>query len=124
VAERYSLAASPGLGLALLLSLAFLPGCGQSPVAPDGAVPMLTGYVYEVMLPGAGEPPIADVVITVTEEDGEASTARTDSAGFYSIRAAAGPVVVTASKDGYKTRQSRFDVTDNTVLNFALRPTD
>jgi len=32
--------------------------------------------------------------------------------------------VVTASKDGYKTRQSRFDVTDSTVLNFALRPTD
>jgi hypothetical protein len=85
---------------------------------------MLTGYVYEVMLPGAGEPPIADVVITVTEEDGETSSARTDSVGFYSVRAATGPVVVTASKDGYKTRQSRFDVTDSTVLNFSLRPTD
>ena len=85
---------------------------------------MLTGYVYEVMLPGAGEPPIADVVITLTEEDGETSSARTDSVGFYSVRAATGPVVVTASKDGYKTRQSRFDVTDSTVLNFALRPTD
>ena len=85
---------------------------------------MLTGYVYEVMLPGAGEPPIADVVITVTEEDGETSSARTDSVGFYNVRAATGPVVVTASKDGYKTRQSRFDVTDSTVLNFALRPTD
>ena len=85
---------------------------------------MLTGYVYEVMLPGAGEPPIADVVITLTEEDGETSSARTDSVGFYSVRAATGPVVVTASKDGYKTRQSRFDVTDSTVLNFSLRPTD
>ena len=85
---------------------------------------MLTGYVYEVMLPGAGEPPIADVVITVTEEDGETSSARTDSVGFYNVRAATGTVVVTASKDGYKTRQSRFDVTDSTVLNFALRPTD
>ena len=85
---------------------------------------MLTGYVYEVMLPGAGEPPIADVVITVTEEDGETSSARTDSVGFYSVRAATGTVVVTASKDGYKTRQSRFDVTDSTVLNFSLRPTD
>ena len=80
---------------------------------------MLTGYVYEVMLPGAGEPPIADVVITVTEEDGETSSARTDSVGFYSVRAATGTVVVTASKDGYKTRQSRFDVTDSTVLNFS-----
>ena len=85
---------------------------------------MLTGYVYEVMLPGAGEPPIADVVITVTEEDGETSSARTDSVGFYNVRAATGTVVVTASKDGYKTRQSRFDVTDSTVLNFALRPAD
>ena len=85
---------------------------------------MLTGYVYEVMQPGAGEPPIVDVVITVTEEDGETSSARTDSVGFYSVRAATGTVVVTASKDGYKTRQSRFDVTDSTVLNFSLRPTD
>ena len=85
---------------------------------------MLTGYVYQVMLPGAGEPPIADVVITVTEEDGETSSARTDSVGYYSVRAATGTVVVTASKDGYKTRQSRFDVTDSTVLNFSLRPTD
>ena len=85
---------------------------------------MLTGYVYEVMLPGAGEPPIADVVITVTEDDGETSSARTDGAGFYSVRAATGTVVVTASKEGYKTRQSRFDVTDSTVLNFSLRPTD
>ena len=83
---------------------------------------MLTGYVYEVMQPGAGEPPIVDVVITVTEEDGETSSARTDSVGFYSVRAATGTVVVTASKDGYKTRQSRFDVTDSTVLNFSLRP--
>ena len=85
---------------------------------------MLSGYVYEVMLPGAGEPPITDVVITVTEEDGETSSAKTDSVGFYSVRAATGPVVVTASKDGYKTRQTRFDVTDSTVLNFSLRPTD
>ena len=90
VLDRYSLAASPRLGLAVLLSLAFLPGCGQSPVAPGSAAPMLTGYVYEVMLPGAGEPPIADVVITVTEEDGETSSARTDSVGFYSVRAATG----------------------------------
>jgi hypothetical protein len=124
VLDRHSPAALSRLGLAVLLSLAFLPGCGQSPVAPGSAAPMLTGYVYEVMLPGAGEPPIADVVITVTEEDGETSSARTDGAGFYSVRAATGPVVVTAAKDGYKTRQSRFDVTDSTVLNFSLRPTD
>jgi hypothetical protein len=124
VPDRYSLAGSKRLGLVLLFSLAFLPGCGQSPVAPGAATPRLTGYVYEVMLPGAGEPPIADVVITVREEDGETSTARTDGAGFYSVQAATGTVLVTASKDGYKTRQSRFEVTDSTVLNFSLRPTD
>jgi hypothetical protein len=124
VAERYSLSASPRLALAVLLALAFLPACGQSPVAPASAGPVLSGYVYEVMLPGAGEPPITDVVITVTEEDGETSSAKTDGAGFYSVQAATGTVVVTASKDGYKTRQTRFDVTDSTVLNFALRPTD
>ena len=51
VLDRHSPAALSRLGLAVLLSLAFLPGCGQSPVAPGGAAPMLTGYVYEVMLP-------------------------------------------------------------------------
>ena len=74
------------------------------------------------MLPGAGEPPIADVLITVTDERGEESSARTDDAGFYSVRAAVGAVVVTASKDGYKTREARFEVSDITVLNFSLRP--
>jgi hypothetical protein len=105
-----------------LLSCAFLAACGRSPGAPAGATPLLTGYVYKVMLPGAGEPPIADVLITVADEDGEASSARTDDAGFYSVRAAVGAVVVTASKDGYKTREARFEVSDSTVLNFSLRP--
>jgi hypothetical protein len=31
-------------------------------------------------------------------------------------------VVVTATKDGYNPRESRFDVTDSTVLNFGLAP--
>ena len=74
--------------------------------------------------PAAASRRLRPAVITLTEEDGETSSARTDSVGFYSVRAATGPVVVTASKDGYKTRQSRFDVTESTVLNFALRPTD
>jgi len=105
-----------------LLSCAFLAACGRSPGAPAGATPLLTGYVYKVMLPGAGEPPIADVLITVADENGEESSARTDEAGFYSVRAAVGAVVVTASKDGYKTREARFEVSDSTVLNFSLRP--
>ena len=85
---------------------------------------MLTGFVYEVMLSGAGEPAIADATITVTEPDGDSSSAKTDGAGFYSVQASTGTVVVTASKEGYKTRQSTFDVTDSTVLNFALRPSN
>lgn len=85
---------------------------------------MLTGFVYEVMLSGAGEPPIADVLITVTEVNGESSSAKTDGSGFYRVQASTGTVVVTASKEGYRTRQSTFDVTDSTVLNFALRPSD
>jgi len=108
--------------LAVLSSCAALGACGGSPVAPAGAPPLLTGYVYKVMLPGAGEPPIADVLITVTDDDGAESSARTDDAGFYSVRAAVGAVVVTASKDGYKTREARFEVSDSTVLNFSLRP--
>jgi hypothetical protein len=110
------------LALVVLCSLALLPGCGRSPSAPANVTPMLTGYVYEVMLPGAGEPPISDVLITVTQDDGGTSSARTDDAGFYRVPAATGAVLVTASKDGYRTRESRFEVTDSTVLNFALRP--
>jgi hypothetical protein len=34
-----------------------------------------------------------------------------------------GMVVVTASKPGYETRQSRFDVAESTVLNFSMKPT-
>ena len=42
--------------------------------------------------------------------------------GFYLIRASLGEVLVTAAKEGYNTRESRFDVTDSTVLNFGLTP--
>jgi hypothetical protein len=31
-------------------------------------------------------------------------------------------VVVTAAKEGYNTRESHFEVTDSTVLNFGLSP--
>lgn len=120
--DRSRFPSSLAVCLAVLSSCAALGACGGSPVAPAGAPPLLTGYVYKVMLPGAGEPPIADVLITVTDDDGAESSARTDDAGFYSVRAAVGAVVVTASKDGYKTREARFEVSDSTVLNFSLRP--
>ena len=83
---------------------------------------MISGYVYEVMTPGAGEPPLADVLITVNDEDGAEATALSDPTGFYNVPAVTGPVVVTAAKSGFKTRQSRFDITDSTVLNFSLKP--
>ena len=85
---------------------------------------MLTGFVYEVMTEGEGEPPIAGALITVTEEDGATSSTQTNSLGYYSVATSTGPVVVTATKEGYRTRQSKFDVTDSTVLNFALRQTN
>ena len=53
---------------------------------------------------------------------GAESTALTDRSGYYRINATLGEVVVTATKDGYNTRESRFDVTDSTVLNFGLAP--
>ena len=68
----------------------------------------------------AGEPPIADAVITLRDARGAENTTKSDRRGFYLIRAAIGEVVVTAAKEGYNTRESRFDVTDSTVLNFGL----
>jgi hypothetical protein len=72
------------------------------------------------MTPGSGEPPIADALISLRDEDGTAFTAQSDDRGYYRIRATAGEVVMTAAKEGYKTRESRFAVTDSTVLNFSL----
>jgi hypothetical protein len=82
----------------------------------------VTGYVYQRMTQGSGEPPIVDAVISLRDEEGTEFTARSDDRGYYRIRATAGEVVMTAAKDGYKPRESRFDVTDSTVLNFSLAP--
>jgi len=108
----------------LLLSLALLPACGRGPAAPSSTGPMLTGFVYEVMSEEEGEPPIAGALITVTEQSGGTSSAQTNSLGYYSVPTSTGTVVVTATKEGYRTRQSKFEVTDSTVLNFGLRPTN
>ena len=118
---------------AVTLALLVLAGCGDqiSPVSPTddtgtasaAASPalMISGYVYqEASL--AGEPPIADAVITLRDAQGAENTATSDRRGFYLIRASLGEVVVTAAKEGYNTRESRFDVTDSTVLNFGLAP--
>ena len=118
---------------AIMVTLLLLSGCGDqvSPVSPTNnagtaraaadAALMISGYVYqEASL--AGEPPIADAVITLRDAQGAENTTKSDRRGFYLIRASLGEVVVTAAKEGYNTRESRFDVTDSTVLNFGLTP--
>jgi hypothetical protein len=74
-------------------------------------------------MPDTGEPPLEDVLITVRDSTGAERTTVSGRSGYYSVRAATGTVVVTASKPGYETRQSRFDVSESTVLNFSLKPT-
>jgi hypothetical protein len=106
-----------------VLAAACLSGCGrQAPNAPTGGRLLISGYVYQSMTRGLGEPPIPDVLITVNAADGEVTTASSDQRGFYRVVAATGSVVVTAAKAGYATRESRFDVEDSTVLNFSLLP--
>ena len=118
---------------AIMVTLLLLSGCGNqvSPVSPTNnagtaraaadAALMISGYVYqEASL--AGEPPIADAVITLRDAQGAENTTKSDRRGFYLIRASLGEVLVTAAKEGYNTRESRFDVTDSTVLNFGLTP--
>ena len=118
-----SFGASPRLRLLVLLALVIVPGCrSASPVAPEGAGPTMSGHVYQTLTREAGEPPLVDVLITVRSATGQEATALSNRGGFYSIGAAIGLVLVTASKEGYETRQSRFDVTESTVLNFGLTP--
>ena len=107
----------------VLLVLIFLTGCGrQSPASPTSDALMVSGYVYQQMTPDSGEPPIAGVLITLRDENGTQSTALSDVNGFYRIPARAGEVTVNVSKEGYKTHELRFGVTDDTVLNFSLTP--
>jgi hypothetical protein len=123
MADHYCLAAWPRVRVLVLLALIIVPGCrSSSPVAPDGARPTISGYVYQTLTRDAGEPPLVDVVITVRNATGQETTALSDRGGFYSVSAAMGMVVVTAAKEGFETRQSRFDVTESTVLNFGLTP--
>ena len=115
---------------AVLFALVVMTACADhgSPLSPTStrgsarnAALMVSGYVYQ-QASDVGEPPISDVLITLRDAQGAESTATTDRRGFYSVRATAGEVVVIAAKDGYNTRESRFEVTDSTVLNFGLEP--
>ena len=121
--DRYSFGASPRLRVLVLLALIIIPGCGSSsPVAPDGARPMISGQIYQTLTRDAGEPPLVDVLITVRNATGQETTALSNRGGFYRVDATIGMVLVTAAKEGYETRQSLFDVTESTVLNFGLTP--
>src|SRR4026208_562673 len=108
----------------IMVTLPLLSGWGGpgSPVSPTNnagtaraaadAALMISGYVYqEASL--AGEPPIADAVITLRDAQGAENTTKSDRRGFYLIRASLGEVLVTAAKEGYNTRESRFDGTDS-----------
>lgn len=114
---------SPRVFLVALLALTSVSGCeGSSPAAPDSAPVTISGYVYHSFTSDTGEPLLADVLITVSDATGVETRALSDRSGFYRVRAAMGMVVVTAAKQGYETRQSRFEVTGSTVLNFSLAP--
>jgi len=116
--------------VAVPLALMVLTGCdGRSPASPsrDGLVVSesgltVSGYVYQAPAPDSGEPPIADALITLRDAAGTESTAVSDRRGFYRVRGTASEVVVRAAKEGYRTRESRFDLTESTVLNFSLTP--
>lgn len=101
-----------------------LPACAQQlPGAPDDRTLLtISGYVYQEGSPESGEPLLANVLITVQEAEGLPRTAETDDVGFYTVSVRGGTVSVTASKDGYATRASNFDLSKSTVLNFSLAP--
>jgi len=83
---------------------------------------MISGQIYQTLTRDAGEPPLVDVLITVRNATGQETTALSNRGGFYRVDATIGMVLVTAAKEGYETRQSLFDVTESTVLNFGLTP--
>ena len=82
---------------------------------------MVSGYVYK-QASSAGEPAIADAVITLRDAQGAESTALSDRRGYYWIPVTPGEVVIRAAKEGYNTSESHFEVTHSTVLNFGLAP--
>ena len=114
----------------VLLTVVLLAGCGagDSPLGPTAtgrnrrATPLLlSGHVYQ-QPSSVGEPAVSNALITVRDASGAENTARTDHHGFYCIEAAPGELVVSAAKEGYGTRESRFAITESTVLNFGLEP--
>jgi hypothetical protein len=130
MSRQHASAESVKHAAAILFALVVVTGCADhsSPISPTsnrsdprGAALRVSGHVYQ-QASDVGEPPIADVLITLRDAQGAESSATTDRRGFYSIRAMPGAVIVSAAKEGYDPRESRFEVTDSTVLNFGLKP--
>jgi hypothetical protein len=98
-------------------------GCSSSgsPVAPEAQAATISGYIYFQDAAG-GEPPIANVLISVKERDGSQSTAVSNAKGFYTVSARSGSISITASKEGYEAKEWQFVLSSDTILNFSLTP--
>jgi len=109
------------LGFCVVVMFAVVTGCGtQPPAAPGLGLLTVSGYVYQRGSAGDGEPLLDEALITVQEGQGSPQTAISNDRGFYTVSVRAGSISITASKAGYVTRASRFDVSDDTTLNFSL----
>ena len=101
-------------------------GCGSvpdsptSPLQPPDALTefvTVSGWVYARALT---DPPLANALVEVKEAGGADLTALTDDQGFYELTARAGPISITASKEGYEAKAWEFSLLKDTVLNFGL----
>jgi hypothetical protein len=81
----------------------------------------ISGHVY-FQDPPRGEPMIGGVLIAVQAHDGSASRTNSNADGYYSLSVPSGSVSITASKEGYEVKTSRFVLAADTVLNFSLIP--
>ena len=105
-------------------------GCSASvPIAPTGTLQppegvaefaTLSGWVYSRA--ETRNEPLADAVIVVKDAGGSERAAPTDADGFYVLTVRAGPISITASKDGYEAKTWQFSLLKDTALNFGLNP--
>lgn len=115
-------ARSGSLVLLFIALLGWVAGCEGGPQGPTAVPAKISGYVYQRPSADLGEPMLADVLITVEQVDGAQRTTRTNAAGFYTVFVTRGIVSISATKAGYQTNRSQFDLSSDTVLNFSLVP--
>ena len=115
--------ARTGSHLLLLIALVGLvAGCEGVPQGPTAVPATITGHVYQRPTAELGEPMLPDVLITIEEADGSRCTTRTNAAGFYTVSVTRGIISISATKAGYQTNRSQFELASDTVLNFSLVP--